>query len=69
MSDFKFIWLMEYGHRMWGRLIGATFLLPAAFFWYKGYFSKAMKRRVPIFGSLILFQVSKCCGLQTVSIV
>ncbi|XP_037067881.1 cytochrome c oxidase assembly protein COX15 homolog [Pollicipes pollicipes] len=56
MSDFKFIWLMEYGHRMWGRLIGATFALPAVYFWYKGYFTKAMRRRVPVFGSLILLQ-------------
>ena len=22
MEDFKFIWAMEYGHRMWGRCIG-----------------------------------------------
>ena len=22
MEDFKFIWYMEYGHRMWGRCIG-----------------------------------------------
>ena len=22
MEDFKFIWMMEYGHRMWGRCIG-----------------------------------------------
>ncbi|KAF0313254.1 Cytochrome c oxidase assembly protein COX15 [Amphibalanus amphitrite] len=56
MSDFKFIWLMEYGHRMWGRLIGATFALPAIYFWTKGYFTKSMRRRVPIFGSLILLQ-------------
>ncbi|KAF0313255.1 Cytochrome c oxidase assembly protein COX15 [Amphibalanus amphitrite] len=59
MSDFKFIWLMEYGHRMWGRLIGATFALPAIYFWTKGYFTKSMRRRVPIFGSLILLQASE----------
>ena len=57
MSEFKFIWLMEYGHRMWGRLIGLTFALPAVYFWSKGYFTQSMRRRVPIFGSLILLQV------------
>ena len=54
---------MEYGHRMWGRLIGATFALPAAYFWYKGYFTQSMRRRVPIFGSLILLQVRKARGM------
>lgn len=44
---------MEYGHRMWGRGIGAFFALPAAYFWSRGYFSKAMKIRVLVFGSLI----------------
>lgn len=56
MSHFKFIWLMEYGHRMWGRLVGLVFAVPAAYFWYRGYFNAAMRRRVPLFGSLILFQ-------------
>nr|CAG4643155.1 EOG090X04TT [Ilyocryptus agilis] len=56
IEDFKFIWHMEYGHRMWGRLIGAAFVIPAAIFWKKGYFNSAMKKRVVIFGSLLGFQ-------------
>ena len=56
MEDFRRIWLMEWFHRMAGRTVGAVFLLPACFFWYKGYFVKSMKVRVPIFGALILTQ-------------
>ena len=44
---------MEYGHRMWGRLIGAAFIIPAAIFWRKGYFNSSMKKRVMIFGTLL----------------
>lgn len=53
LSEFKFIFWMEYGHRMWGRAIGAFFALPATYFWYKGYFNRAMKIRTLIFGALI----------------
>lgn len=47
---------MEYAHRTLGRSIGALYFIPAAFFWYKKYFTKAMKRRVPILGALLAFQ-------------
>jgi len=53
LEEFKFIWHMEYGHRMWGRLIGAAFVIPAAIFWRKGLFNSGMKKRVLLFGSLI----------------
>ncbi|XP_076028243.1 heme A synthase COX15 [Oratosquilla oratoria] len=56
LEEFKFIWWMEYGHRQWGRMIGSAFLLPASYFWYKGYFNRALKKRVLIFGALIGFQ-------------
>lgn len=56
LDEFKFIFWMEYGHRMWGRLIGGFFALPAAYFWYKGYFQRSMKVRVGIFGTLIGLQ-------------
>ena len=46
MEDFKFIWHMEYGHRMWGRLIGAAFYIPAAVMWARGFFNSAVKKRV-----------------------
>ncbi|KAI6221864.1 Cox-15 [Aphelenchoides fujianensis] len=56
MTQFKFIWTMEYFHRMWGRGIGIAFFLPAAYFWYKGRFNGPMKARMGIAGSLILLQ-------------
>ncbi|XP_014288710.1 heme A synthase COX15 [Halyomorpha halys] len=56
LEEFKRIWWMEYSHRMWGRCIGAAFLLPATYFWMKGYFTSAMKKRVPVFGLLIAAQ-------------
>ncbi|KAI8465786.1 MAG: cytochrome oxidase assembly [Monoraphidium minutum] len=36
VDDFKFIFWMEYGHRMWGRLMGVAFALPAAYFAARG---------------------------------
>ncbi|VDM92762.1 unnamed protein product [Litomosoides sigmodontis] len=56
LAEFKFIWAMEYIHRMWGRTVGIVFLIPCAFFWTKGHFSSAMKRRMFIVGTLICFQ-------------
>ncbi|XP_063926185.1 cytochrome c oxidase assembly protein COX15 homolog [Zophobas morio] len=53
LSEFKWIWYMEFGHRMWGRAIGAVFLLPAVYFWSRGMFTPAMKKRVVAFGALI----------------
>jgi hypothetical protein len=32
LEDFKFIFWMEYAHRMWGRLLGLVFAVPAAVF-------------------------------------
>merc|ERR1719228_2818648 len=53
MTEFKFIWYMEYGHRMWGRSIGAFFYLPAIAFWAKGCLTPALKKRVLIAGTLL----------------
>lgn len=56
LNEFKFIWWMEYGHRQWGRTIGAFFAIPAAYFWYKGSLSSMLKKRVLLCGALIGFQ-------------
>lgn len=56
MQDFKWIWYMEYIHRSFGRLIGMSFFLPAAYFGYKGYFKGRVKHVVGLLGGLILFQ-------------
>ncbi len=36
LSEFKFIYLMEYAHRLLGRLIGVVFVFPFAFFLFAG---------------------------------
>ncbi|KJH49711.1 cytochrome oxidase assembly protein [Dictyocaulus viviparus] len=56
LTQFKFIWHMEYGHRMWGRATGIVFLLPCIVFWIRGYFPATMKRRMLIAASLIFAQ-------------
>ncbi|KAJ8317719.1 hypothetical protein KUTeg_005623 [Tegillarca granosa] len=56
LSDFKFIYYMEYSHRMWGRLIGVVFFLPAAYFLKKGWIAKNMKPRLAAFALLLGFQ-------------
>jgi heme a synthase len=56
LSEFKFIFYMEWAHRMWGRTIGLAFFIPAAIFWKKGFFNSTMKKRVGVLGSLLGFQ-------------
>ncbi|XP_011641205.1 cytochrome c oxidase assembly protein COX15 homolog [Pogonomyrmex barbatus] len=56
LEEFKRIWWMEYLHRTWGRLIGAVFVIPAAYFWYKGMLHLGMKKRLVIYGSLLGLQ-------------
>ncbi|KZC14976.1 PREDICTED: cytochrome c oxidase assembly protein COX15 homolog [Dufourea novaeangliae] len=56
LEEFKRIWWMEYLHRMWGRLIGAVFIVPATYFWTKGMLKPGMKLRVAVLGSLIGLQ-------------
>lgn len=56
LNEFKFIFYMEYWHRMYGRCVGLTFYIPAAYFWARGYLTPALKKRTILFGSLILGQ-------------
>uniref|UniRef100_A0A0K0EPS1 Cytochrome c oxidase assembly protein COX15 n=1 Tax=Strongyloides stercoralis TaxID=6248 RepID=A0A0K0EPS1_STRER len=56
LKEFKFIFYMEYLHRMWGRAIGIAFLLPCAYFWIKGRFTKPMKIRMAVSSALLLTQ-------------
>lgn len=62
LTEFKFIWYMEYSHRMWGRVVGLAYILPAAYFWRKGWLSRPMKGCVLALCGLVCFQVSKLCG-------
>ncbi|VDK30246.1 unnamed protein product [Gongylonema pulchrum] len=56
MAQFKFIWAMEYIHRMWGRALGIIFLAPCVYFWARGRFASPMKKRMLIAGSLVGLQ-------------
>ncbi|KAJ3281315.1 Cytochrome c oxidase assembly protein cox15 [Borealophlyctis nickersoniae] len=58
LSEFKSIFYMEWGHRMWGRFIGLAFIIPGAYFAYRGYMSKAIRNRSLLVGSLIGGQVN-----------
>jgi len=51
LEEFKFIFLMEYGHRMLGRLIGLVFAAPFFFFWARRWIKRPMVKR----GLLLLF--------------
>ena len=57
LAEFKFIWYMEYSHRMWGRLVGLAYILPAAYFWKKGWLTCGLKGRVLALCGLVCFQV------------
>ena len=57
LPEFKFIWYMEYSHRMWGRLVGLAYILPAAYFWRKGWLNRGLKGRVLALCGLVCFQV------------
>ncbi|XP_040294618.1 cytochrome c oxidase assembly protein COX15 homolog [Bufo bufo] len=56
LNEFKFIWYMEYSHRMWGRAVGLAYILPAIYFWRKGWFNRGMKGRVLGLCGFVCFQ-------------
>lgn len=62
LTEFKFIWYMEYSHRMWGRVVGLVYVLPAVYFWRKGWLSHPMKGRVLALCGLVCFQVRELCS-------
>lgn len=46
LEDFKFIYWMEYAHRMWGRGLGIVFAVPFAYFFRKGYITRQLGLRL-----------------------
>ncbi|XP_034537148.1 cytochrome c oxidase assembly protein COX15 homolog [Notolabrus celidotus] len=56
LPEFKFIFFMEWGHRMWGRLVGLAYVLPTVYFWKKGYFNRSMKGKVLGLCGFVFFQ-------------
>ena len=49
VDEYKFIYWMEYGHRMWGRVLGLYFVGPLAYFASKGYITSALAKRLGVF--------------------
>lgn len=56
LEEYKFIYYMEWGHRLWGRAIGALVLIPGAYFVLKGRTSPRTNRA--------LVGISLLLGLQ-----
>ncbi|KAJ3333442.1 Cytochrome c oxidase assembly protein cox15 [Blyttiomyces sp. JEL0837] len=53
LNEFKFIFFMEWGHRMLGRFIGLAFIIPGIYFAARGYMSPAMRMRSLVVATLI----------------
>ena len=45
-QDFKFIYWMEYAHRMWGRVLGVVFAGPAVYFAVRGTLNRPLAARL-----------------------
>ncbi|KAL3257719.1 hypothetical protein ABHI18_006604 [Aspergillus niger] len=56
LSEFKSIYYMEWIHRLWGRFVGLSFVLPAAYFVAAKKVSKPMALRLAGIAGLIGFQ-------------
>ncbi|KAK2921895.1 cytochrome c oxidase assembly protein COX15 homolog isoform X1 [Channa argus] len=56
LPEFKFIFYMEWGHRMWGRLVGLAYIVPTIYFWRKGYFTRSIKGKVLGLCGFVFFQ-------------
>ena len=56
LDEYKFIYFMEWSHRLWGRVIGLTFVLPAIYF--------TARRRVTPKTALKLLGISGMIGFQ-----
>lgn len=56
LDEFKQIYWMEWGHRLWGRAVGITFLLPTIYFIARRRVSRHMAPRLVGISALIGFQ-------------
>ena len=56
LDEFKSIYWMEWIHRLWGRAIGLTFVLPATYFIARGHVTKRMSFGLLGIASMIGFQ-------------
>lgn len=46
VTQFKSIFLWEWVHRLWARLVGVLFALPLAWFWWRGAIPRALRGRL-----------------------
>ncbi|KAI9805950.1 MAG: hypothetical protein M1825_000564 [Sarcosagium campestre] len=53
LSEFKYIYWMEWTHRLWGRFVGLSFVLPAAYFIARRRVSAPMAARITGIAALI----------------
>lgn len=56
LSEFKFIYYMEWIHRLWGRFVGLSFVIPAVYFVAKRKVSRPMAVRLAGIAGLIGLQ-------------
>jgi len=56
LSGFKTIFWWEWSHRLLARVVGAAFILPALFFWFKGRFKGALGREVLVATGLLALE-------------
>eukprot|EP00899_Mesostigma_viride_P005990 jgi/Mesvir1/15392/Mv06579-RA.1 len=48
LDEFKFIYWMEYAHRMWGRILGVVFAGPFAYFLVRGRIGAPLAKRLAL---------------------
>ncbi|HJN23315.1 MAG TPA: COX15/CtaA family protein [Rhodospirillales bacterium] len=46
LAGFKAIFWLQYAHRLWGRLIGAAFLLPGLYFFFRGWLGRRLAMKL-----------------------
>jgi len=56
LSEFKKIYWMEWSHRLWGRVVGMSFVIPACYFIARRRVSAPTAKRLLLISSLIGFQ-------------
>ncbi|KAI9796364.1 MAG: Cytochrome c oxidase assembly protein cox15 [Piccolia ochrophora] len=56
LSEFKYIYYMEWTHRLWGRVVGLSFLLPATYFIARRRVTASMAAKITGIAGLIGFQ-------------
>lgn len=48
LAEFKYIFYVEYAHRVLGRLIGAAYLVPFLFFWLSGQLGRSLSLKLAV---------------------